>query len=433
VSDYEAWWSEVSPAWEDYPPFVLNEDHEEELLLTAMTWIGSGGAPWTQGSVKNAAGGTRTHAVRFDKTGRYRFQLRRWPREDGGAIDGQSGSGEGKAVSVKRARVSIAGVGAMTKTITPGDAAAVIEMDVPAVETTLETAFLGDGDEILIGAYYVYISRVGDAADTDGDGVPDVVANYRPPVKTKAYDLLRFSSPADMVAGRNATVVGQGPQDTVAIMSDGKTTYRLDEHGHLWRYDVPELAGAGTKLGSLFAAADVHALMADASGYFVHLAKPSAGYEEDAVVEFASVADLLSGKNGKVATRGSSGSTALMCDGQMFYKMQGGVDLLTSSDLDQLITVYGSDNLGKLFCGNRHTGLFSDGTSYYVQVTSPTLLRNSGADGGTDKYEPTWESLVNYEAPEWYEDARVLQNRRFHLLSQSNGPWPWSVNPPLKP
>ncbi|MHC4544459.1 MAG: alpha-L-fucosidase [Planctomycetota bacterium] len=23
------------------------------------------------------------------------------------------------------------------------------------------------------------------------------------------------------------------------------------------------------------------------------------------------------------------------------------------------------------------------------------------------KYEPSWESLVNYEAPEWYEDAKL--------------------------
>ena len=202
--------------------------------------------------------------------------------------------GNGNVVPLKNARVSFAGLGAKTTAIASGDVAAVTVMDVPAVETMLETAFLDNKDSVLIGAYYVYISRVGKGKDTSYDGIADVVANYTPPVKAKAYDLLRFSRPASKVAGRNGTVVSQGPKDAVAIMSDGKLTYRLGEGGYLWRYDAPDFAGEGTKLGSHFAGADVHSLMASQSGDFVHLARPSGDYEKDAVVKFATV-DYLRG------------------------------------------------------------------------------------------------------------------------------------------
>ena len=85
---YDSWWSDISQGWEKHPAFVLNEDHEAELSLFSLSWIG--GSPWHQDHIRSASKGTGKHAVRFDRSGRYRFELRRWPREDGGAIDGHS-------------------------------------------------------------------------------------------------------------------------------------------------------------------------------------------------------------------------------------------------------------------------------------------------------------------------------------------------------
>lgn len=171
TADYESWWKEISPGWEAYPPFVLNTDHEHELTLFAHSWIRGGGSPWHQNHVRNATPGSRLHAIRFDRAGRYLFELRRWPREDGGAIDGPSSSGGGKVIPAKKARINIAGIGKQTAAVKSGSPSVVIEMDVPAgKQTTLATAFLDEEGKVITGAYCVYIRRVGDAAGADSDG-----------------------------------------------------------------------------------------------------------------------------------------------------------------------------------------------------------------------------------------------------------------------
>jgi hypothetical protein len=161
VAAYEAWWADVSQGKDAFPPFVVNSEKEDELTLFSHSWIGADQSPWHQNHVKSAEPGTRTLPVRFDRPGRYRFELRRWPREDGGAIDGPSKSGGGKVLPVKKASLDLAGVGAMARSVHAGDAMAVFEMDVPAGPATqLKTAFLGADGEVLAGAYYVYIRPV---------------------------------------------------------------------------------------------------------------------------------------------------------------------------------------------------------------------------------------------------------------------------------
>ena len=136
------------------------------MSLFAHSWSGGDLSPWSQGLVANAAAGTRTHAIRFERGGRYRIELRRWAREDGGAIDGPAGSGGGKVVPAKKARVSLTGVGSMTQPIQPGEAMAVFDMDIPAGPATrLETAFLDADDKVLAGAYYVYIRPLAGATN----------------------------------------------------------------------------------------------------------------------------------------------------------------------------------------------------------------------------------------------------------------------------
>ena len=165
--DYESWWAEVSPGRDSYPAFIVDDDKESELTLFAHSWIGGNDSPWHQRHVLNAGAGSRTHSIRFEKPGRYRFELRRWPREDGGSITGKSSSGEGTMIPAKKARVTVTGVGEVTKPVKQGHASVVMDMDVSASQpTTLVTALLDDRDKILAGAYYVYIRRV-DGADTD--------------------------------------------------------------------------------------------------------------------------------------------------------------------------------------------------------------------------------------------------------------------------
>ena len=157
---YNNWWSEISADWKPYTPFVLGVVKENTLF--SHNWIGENTAPWNQNQVRNAAEGSRTSSVRFDSSGTYAIELRRWPREDGGAIDGPDSNGEGVALSkAVKASLEIAGTGVWTKAIEPGSIKVIFEADVIAGDpTTLTTAFMDEDGNMLCGAYYVYIRKM---------------------------------------------------------------------------------------------------------------------------------------------------------------------------------------------------------------------------------------------------------------------------------
>jgi len=159
-ADYEAWWKRISQGQEPFLPFVVNSKKEPELTLYAHSWIGEDMTPWNQPHIVKGTPGTRVHAVRFDEGGLYRFELRRWPREDGGAIAGQSNWTEGKVIPVSKAQLNVEGVGKKSGKVANDAAAAVFTLDVPAGTTTdVATAFLDEKGEVLNGAYYVYIRK----------------------------------------------------------------------------------------------------------------------------------------------------------------------------------------------------------------------------------------------------------------------------------
>jgi len=170
------------------------------------------------------------------------------------------------------------------------------------------------------------------------------------------------------------TIVGKSPADTVALMSDGKQTFRLDTKGGLWSYKSADLKGGAKRLGALSVGAGVRALMSDGTDYYVHLSQPVAGYPANALVKFSSVADLLSGKKGVVTASDSPNSGTLMSDGTKYFKLQGGFRLRWANSAAAIINGNGR-NQGDLFCGKNLAGLFSDGTSYYLQVTKSVQLQ----------------------------------------------------------
>lgn len=159
---YDEWWDVVSKGAESYPSFVVDPEKESELILYAHSWIGQNGSPWHQNGILNGAPGSRVLPIQFDMAGRYQFELRRWPREDGGLIAGKTSSGRGKEFPVVSARLEIEGVGEVTAEVGSDSPAVLLEMDVPAGEATrLTTSFLDENNKILLGAYYVYIRKVG--------------------------------------------------------------------------------------------------------------------------------------------------------------------------------------------------------------------------------------------------------------------------------
>ena len=158
---YDQWWDEIATDWKPYPAFVLNDDKEEELTLHAHSWIGNGGTPWHQNHVKKGTKGSGIHSVRFDKPGTYQFELRRWPREDGGSITGPSKTGGGQKIAAKTARISVDGAGKAIADIPPEASFVTLELEISNGQaTTLETEFLDENDKRIVGAYYVYIKRI---------------------------------------------------------------------------------------------------------------------------------------------------------------------------------------------------------------------------------------------------------------------------------
>ncbi|WP_162006761.1 sulfatase-like hydrolase/transferase [Roseimaritima sediminicola] len=155
---YDQWWDAISEDWQPYPPFVVDPEKESDLTLMSHSWIGANMSPWHQRAVKSAVQGTNTHSIRFDKPGRYQIELRRWPREDGGPLGGQSGSQEGKSLPIAQAELSIEGVGKQKQQVDPDATAATFEMDIQTQEPTkISSMFYDQQGEPLGGAYYVYI------------------------------------------------------------------------------------------------------------------------------------------------------------------------------------------------------------------------------------------------------------------------------------
>jgi hypothetical protein len=110
--------------------------------------------------------------VEVVRAGRYRIELRRWPREAemalAAGIPGEvrrytdsiaAGYGGGRAIAICAAAVNMAGLTA-ERVVDPATTAAMFELDLPAgpahLHTTLRTA-----DGAALGAYYVYVEAAG--------------------------------------------------------------------------------------------------------------------------------------------------------------------------------------------------------------------------------------------------------------------------------
>ncbi len=168
--DYEAWWKIVSVNFDDYVPIIIGADDEPETTLTCHDWHGDTPA-WHQIAVRNGAGGNGWFAIQTATAGRYRFELRRWPREENrpisAAIPGTpTWTDGGIALPITHARISI-GEHSDSAPV-PADAThAAFECNLPKGICRLQTTFEGT-DSLSLGAYYVYARRLSGAVRTDG-------------------------------------------------------------------------------------------------------------------------------------------------------------------------------------------------------------------------------------------------------------------------
>jgi arylsulfatase A-like enzyme len=165
--DYDTWWKLVSQMDNKYVRIVLGNDRDNPSRLTCHDWHGKGAADatWNQKLIRQGPAAIGFWAVDVERAGTYRIELRRWPREVDLPLNAPYRDKKpnrektpGKAVSVVKAKLSIAGV-EQSKPVASEDKAATFTVQLPRGPAELHTWLYGqDGTER--GAYFVYVERI---------------------------------------------------------------------------------------------------------------------------------------------------------------------------------------------------------------------------------------------------------------------------------
>ena len=170
-SDYDSWWNKVSRQFSGTVPIPIGSPKEPNVRLNSHDWRNPEcECAWNQAAVRNAMECNGYWEIDVAQTGTYRFELRRWPKEENRPITegipgkllnyGQikDGYGGGKAVPIRTAKLRVGDI-EQESLVTPDDKGIVFTADLNAGETLLQTWFI-DGKGNDIGAYYVYIDLV---------------------------------------------------------------------------------------------------------------------------------------------------------------------------------------------------------------------------------------------------------------------------------
>lgn len=170
--DYEKWWMKVSEQFDGTIPIPIGHDDEPSMCLNAHDWRNpEAECAWNQAQVRagHACNGYWESDVAVN--GSYRFELRRWPKEeDRPIVDSISGAfksyseirdgyGGGRAIPIVRAKLKVGDV-EHESAVGPDDKGIAFSVDLNAGETRIQSWFF-DADGNDVGAYYVYVDIVG--------------------------------------------------------------------------------------------------------------------------------------------------------------------------------------------------------------------------------------------------------------------------------
>ena len=165
----EQWWQQITPRMNEYAPISLGADAENPTRLNSMDVLGD--VAWNQNHIAMAQKACGTWAVKVEKPGRYRFALRRWPKELNLPLDAgisqeaadrlapYEGHTTPRTIQPVRARVALFDR-EHTVDVAPGELEAVFECDVPQVGQTRLDAWFTDAQGRQQAAYYVYVERL---------------------------------------------------------------------------------------------------------------------------------------------------------------------------------------------------------------------------------------------------------------------------------
>ena len=163
------------------PYAVIGSPRAEEVFLHPADWqISPSKIPWNHAKVAAGPAVNAPWKAYFERSGTYRFELRRWPREadvafagvpawgdpvdawdERGGVDKLLYQGGAVALPVKQVALTI-GNFSETQEISEDQTYVEFEVSLPEGFQEVSTRMLDADSKELGAAYYVYVKRVGD-------------------------------------------------------------------------------------------------------------------------------------------------------------------------------------------------------------------------------------------------------------------------------
>ena len=181
---YEDWFKDVFSDYKTRSYIQIGSEKDLDMVLSSHDWMevvkadgtraalpgGEDTPPFAHSLIRRGPQLNGYWDVEVMQSGKYKVELMRWPKEAGRSIregipastipiPGGEPFGEGKALDIDHARLEIQDFES-SMTISDGMISAVFFAELEKGKTKLKTWFTGDND-LSLGAYYVYISRIG--------------------------------------------------------------------------------------------------------------------------------------------------------------------------------------------------------------------------------------------------------------------------------
>ena len=170
---YQTWWEEIKPSFSDATAIIVGNSAENPARLTCHDWVCEAHPPWNQSAVRRAKTtpqGTGFWNIEVETAGKYRIELRRWPKEADAGVNDALPAGKpvpglpayrtmpGRGFKFVSAKLSVADLKLETK-FEDNAKGAVFTTDLPVGKTQLKGLFqTADGEDV--GAFYVYVERL---------------------------------------------------------------------------------------------------------------------------------------------------------------------------------------------------------------------------------------------------------------------------------
>jgi arylsulfatase A-like enzyme len=160
---YDIWWRKVEPQLDTFLPSVVGAPQENPALLSACEWADvflDQSSQVRRGERKNGV-----WHIEVARAGEYEVALRRWPKDcDAGVGEGtpphrseDGGYPAGVALPIRGARLRV-GAQEFKTALQAANREAVFTMRLAPGRTTMQSFFLDDSGQDLLGAYYAYVT-----------------------------------------------------------------------------------------------------------------------------------------------------------------------------------------------------------------------------------------------------------------------------------